>query len=124
MEQSSAFRSIGRTKWKWVVINVLGFIIPYLGLATASIYGFRVFRHLPTRPKKIRQLFSPARSEPTMGQHPEGYSRQPGSPAQQTGFNASEPAEPSRDFPCSACGTSGRVSQGQVCYPCGGKGYV
>jgi hypothetical protein len=125
IQQRSAFESIGRTKWKWVGINVLGLIIPYLGLVTASIYAFLVFRHLPTRSKNIGKLFSQARSQSAMGQNPEGYNRQPSSPSQQAGFtvNASKPAEPSR-IPCSACGTSGRVNTDQVCYPCGGKGYV
>ena len=125
IQQSSAFESIGRTKWKWVVINVLGLIIPYLGIITASIYAFRVYRHLPTRSKKIRQLFSQARSQSTMSLNPEGYNRQQNSPSQQADFtaNPAKAAEPSR-IPCSACGTSGRVNTDQVCFPCGGKGYV
>ena len=124
IQKSSAFESIGRSKWKWVVINVLG-LIPYLGLVTAGIYASRVFRNLPTRPGKIRQLFNQGRSQSAMGHNPEGYSGQPGSPSQQAGFivNPPKPAESSR-IPCSACGTSGRVNTDQVCYPCGGKGYV
>ena len=124
IQKSSAFESIGRSKWKWVVINALG-LIPYLGLVTAGIYASSVFRNLPTRPGKIRQLFNQGRSQSAMGHNPEGYSGQPGSPSQQAGFivNPSKPAESSR-IPCSACGTSGRVNTDQVCYPCGGKGYV
>ena len=120
IQQNSAFESIGRTKWKWVVINVLGIIIPYLGLVTAGTYGLLVFRNLPTRSRKIRQGFNPASS-----QSPGGYDRQPSSPAPETGFtvNASKPAG-QNGIPCSACGTSGRVSNDQACFPCGGRGYV
>ncbi|HEV3381072.1 MAG TPA: hypothetical protein VG142_08840 [Trebonia sp.] len=125
IQQSSAFESIGHAKWKWVLINALGFIVPYLGLVTAGIYAFRVYRHLPTRSSKIKQLFSPARSQSTMDQSPDGYHRQPNFPAPQNGFtaNASKPAEASR-IPCGACGGTGRVNKDQACYPCGGNGYV
>ncbi len=120
IQPNSAFESIGRTKWKWVVINVVGLIIPYVGLVTTGTYAYLVFRNLPTRSKKIRQGFSPSSS-----QNPEGYNTQPISPAQETGFtvNAPRPAEQNRT-PCSACGTSGRINGDQVCYPCGGNGYI
>jgi hypothetical protein len=121
IQKSSAFESVGTSKSKWIVINVLGLIIPYLGLVTASIYASRVYRKLPTRSRKIRQLYSQTRSQSMMDQHPEGYS----SPPQETGFAAAtpRPAKSSR-IPCSACGASGQVNSGQVCFPCGGKGYV
>jgi hypothetical protein len=120
IQPDSAFESIGRKKWKWVVINVLGLIIPYLGLVTTGTYAFLVFRNLPTRSKKIRQGFNSTRSH-----NPEGYNRQSSSPSQETGFtvNVPKPAEQNRT-PCSACSTSGRVNGDQVCYPCGGNGYI
>jgi hypothetical protein len=123
-QQRSAFESIGHTKWKWVVINTCG-LIPYLGLVTAGIYGFRVFRHLPTRRKNITRRFSPARSQSTMDQNPAGYNQQPSTPAQPAGFTVdSSKAAKAQRIACSACGTTGRVNEGQVCYPCGGKGYI
>jgi hypothetical protein len=123
-QQRSAFESIGHTKWKWVVINTCG-LIPYLGLVTAGIYGFRVFRHLPTRRKNITRRFSPARSQSTMDQNPAGYNQQPSTPAQPAGFTVdSSKAAKAQRIACSACGTTGRVNEGQVCYPCGGIGYI
>jgi hypothetical protein len=120
IQKSSAFESIGRAKSKWVVINVCGLIIPYVGLVTAGIYAFLVYRHLPTRSKKMGQVFSPARSQSMMDQSPGGYNQWSGADAQQTGYRAAG----RQQIPCTACGTSGRVSNGQMCYPCGGKGYV
>jgi hypothetical protein len=123
-QQSSAFESIGRAKWKWVVINVVG-LIPYLGLITAGIYAFLVFRQLPTRRWNIRQQFNPGGSRQARSANPSGYSRQPGAPAPQADFaaNVFQPA-PAQTVPCSACGASGRVGNDQACFPCGGKGYV
>lgn len=125
VQKRSAFESIGHTKWKWVAINVLGLIIPYLGIVTAAVYGFRVFRHLPTRSGNIKQQFGRTRSRSAVGQNPPGYSQQPTAPAEQAGFagSAPRPTEPGR-IPCSACGTSGRVNTDQVCFPCGGEGYL
>jgi hypothetical protein len=122
-QQSSAFAAIGRVKWKWVVINICG-LIPYLGIVTGAVYGILVFRKLPSRSKNVRQQFAPPRSG--VDQNPAGYNWQPGTPAPQVGFAAVGAATPaaSQGVPCSACGTSGRVGQAQVCFPCGGKGYV
>lgn len=119
-QQSSAFEAIGRVKWKWVVINVCG-LIPYLGIVTAVVYALVVFRNLPNRAKNMRQQFGPPRSKSGVDQNPAGYNWQPGTPAPVA--TVPSPAG-SQGVPCSACGTSGRVGQAQVCFPCGGKGYV
>jgi hypothetical protein len=121
IQQSSSFASIGQTKRKWVIINVVGLIIPYLGIVTAAVYGFRVYRRLPTRSKNLGQLFKPERAQSTMEQNAGGYNRPPDFGAPQAGFTPRPAA--SNQIPCSACGTSGRVGD-QACFPCGGKGYV
>jgi hypothetical protein len=65
----AAFVTVGRTKRKWVVINVLG-LIPYLGLITASAYYF-VWRRLPAKPRPIRQS-APRRHPASQNQDSEG----------------------------------------------------
>jgi len=112
----SGFRSIGRKKWRWVLITAFG-LTPYLGIVPALIYLLKVKPRLPASSNPISEGLreSARRSKeqaPTApyrsSQGGEGYNRRPASSTQQRG-SASPLSKPSPriKIACGRCGATG-----------------
>jgi hypothetical protein len=99
------FSSIGKSKWRWFLIELTAFI-PYVGFIAALIYLFKVRVHFPPQPK----LASPPRPAPS------DY------PAGNTGRNPfNPPATPARaPVQRTPCGCSGGKD---TCSSCRGRGW-
>lgn len=122
------FEYLSSSKSTWIVINVLGLVIPYLGLLTASAYVLCIFRHgsAGKRPitVRVRDPGEPAPARPRSQQRPARYSS--GGSYQSRWPNS--PRSAGR-VPCGVCNTRGwHYSDGQgnkmTCYACGGSGYL
>jgi hypothetical protein len=122
-----AYADIGRSKWRWVVANGLALVIPYLGLLTATSYGFFVFPKLRMRkPRIVRIDEPPPTSMRTRRQRSGGYyGPSGGSTSSFPSYDAPRPQEVNK-ITCGNCGGRRWVGEkyDQVCYSCSGTGYV
>ena len=100
------FQSIGKSKWRWFLIELTAFI-PYVGVIAALIYLFTVRVHFPPQPKRA--------SSPRTA--PSGY---PAGDAGRAPFSppTTSPWAPAQRDPCRNC-SGGKVT----CSICGGRGW-
>jgi hypothetical protein len=102
--ESAKFSNLGRSKWRWFLIELAAFT-PYFGFIAVLFYVFKVRVHFPPRPERPRQPL-PAPSRHTAGS---------------TGRASVPPASPSwAPAPKTKCTCQGGTTP---CYGCS-NGYV
>ncbi len=63
------FRGIGRSRWRWALISLLG-IIPYVGIFTSVAYFFKVSIRLPQKERVPRPVQPPRAPQVPQGKRP------------------------------------------------------
>jgi hypothetical protein len=105
------FRSLGRSKGRWLLIELAAFI-PYFGFIAVLFYVFKVRVHFPPRPEKPSR---PAPSSTSGSSSSQGRMR----------WEACPPCGGKGFRPCPTCGGRGTMLDGRRCPGgCGGSGGI
>jgi hypothetical protein len=116
------FSNLGRSKWRWFLIELTAFI-PYFGFIAVLFYVFKVRVHFPPRPKQpSRPRPAPSRgSTGSTGSRNVPPTSPSWAPAQKTKCGVCQ----NGTNPCYGC-SNGYVHDTQIerHYPCNGTGRV
>jgi hypothetical protein len=117
----SKFSNLGRSKWRWFLIELTAFT-PYFGFIAVLFYVFKVRMHFPPRTRQPDHA-SPTSSYGTVGSPGRSSSSSSSSSSRASNWTASTANNTMGSRlveKCGSCGGSGK----QTCFSCQGRGRI